>query len=160
MALYLSLTAAVVLLGALICNEENVRFHTAPITRKTQRKYGATRQQAYYFGVASMIFLLLTAVSACRIAVGNDYWQYRFQFNLIMQDRLVSYEGGFNTIVWIIQSLLGYDNYIPVFAFFSVITCFFFVKAMKDQGRWFAGTVFLLMTGGYYFSSCGMTSRF
>lgn len=157
MAVYLSLTAAVVLLGMFVHNEGNTGLHTAPVTRQmrleSRKNGGFTRQQAFHFGMAAMIFLLLTAVSACRIAVGNDYWQYRFQFNLIMQDRLVSYEGGFNIIVWIIQSLLGYDNYIPVFAFFSILTCFFFVKAMKDQGRWFGGTVFLLMTGGYYFSS-------
>lgn len=165
MAVYLSLTVAVVLLGMLIHNQEYVQFHTEPVSRRIQMPEGATgrsagrlrgglcRQQAFHIGVAVMIFILLTAVSACRIAVGNDYWVYRFQFDLIMQQRTVSYEMGFNAVVWIIQSLLGRDNYLPVFAFFSILTCFFFVKAMYDQGRWFAGTVFLLMTGGYYFSS-------
>lgn len=153
MAVYLSLTVAVVLLGMLIHNQEYVQFHTEPMIRQNRIRGGLNRQQAFHIGVAVMIFLLLTAVSACRIAVGNDYWVYRFQFNLIMQQRTVSYEIGFNAVVWIIQSLLGYDNYLPVFAAFSILTCYFFVKAMYDQGRWFAGTVFLLMTGGYYFSS-------
>ncbi len=153
MAVYLSLTAAVVLLGLLIRNQEYVQYHTGPAALKRRLQGGVSRQQAFHIGVAVMIFLLLTAVSACRIAVGNDYWVYRFQFNLIMQQRTVSYEMGFNAVVWIIQTLFGYDNYLPVFAVFSVLTCFFFVKAMYDQGQWFAGTVFLLMTGGYYFSS-------
>ena len=163
MAVYLSLTVAVVLLGMLIRNQEYVPYHTEPASRRKPKggncpetcrlRGGLNRQQAFHIGVAVMIFILLTAVSACRIAVGNDYWVYRFQFDLIMQQRTVSYEMGFNAVVWIIQTLLGRDNYLPVFAFFSIVTCFFFVKAMYDQGSWFAGTVFLLMTGGYYFSS-------
>ena len=153
MAVYLSLTAAVVLLGMLIRNQEYVQLHTDPISRHNRLAGGVNRQQAFHMGVAVMIFLLLSAVSACRIAVGNDYWVYRFQFNLIMQQRTVSYEMGFNAVVWLVQTLFGYDNYLPVFAVFSLLTCFFFVKAMYDQGEWFAGTVFLLMTGGYYFSS-------
>ncbi len=163
MAVYLSLTVAVVLLGILIRNQEYVPYHTEPASRckaeggkfpeSGRLRGGLNRQQAFHIGVAVMIFILLTAVSACRIAVGNDYWVYRFQFDLIMQQRTVSYEMGFNAVVWIIQTLLGRDNYLPVFAFFSIVTCFFFVKAMYDQGSWFAGTVFLLMTGGYYFSS-------
>ncbi len=153
MAVYLSLTAAVVLLGMLIRNQQYVPYHTEPLIRTHTLRGGLDRQQAFHIGVAVLIFVLLTAVSACRIAVGNDYWVYRFQFNLIMQQRTVSYEIGFNAVVWIMQTLFGYDNYLPVFAVFSVLTCFFFVKAMYDQGRWFGGTVFLLMTGGYYFSS-------
>ncbi len=153
MAVYLSLTVAVVLLGTLIRNGQYVPYHTEPARRPHRLEGGLTRQQAFHIGVAVLIFVLLTAVSACRIAVGNDYWVYRFQFNLIMQQRTVSYEIGFNAVVWIMQTLFGYDNYLPVFAVFSALTCFFFVKAMYDQGQWFSGTVFLLMTGGYYFSS-------
>ncbi|MBQ7777036.1 MAG: EpsG family protein, partial [Lachnospiraceae bacterium] len=111
------------------------------------------RRRAGNICAAAAIFILLSAVSACRIAVGNDYWVYRFQFNLIMQGRHVSYEPGFNLVVWIIQSLLGYDNYLPVFAVFSIATCFFFVKALYDQAEWFGASVFLLMTGGYYYYS-------
>lgn len=153
MTVYLSLTAAVVLLGMLIRNGETVKLHTGPTQRENRMRGGLNRQQAFHVGVAVMIFFLLTAVSACRIAVGNDYWVYRFQFNLIMQQRTVSYEMGFNMIVWLIQTLFGYDNYLPVFAVFSILTCFFFVKSIYDQGSWFAGSIFLLMTGGYYFSS-------
>lgn len=36
---------------------------------------------------------------------------------------------------------------------FSALTVFFFVKAMYDQSDNFSYTVFLLMTGGYYFMS-------
>lgn len=152
MAIYLSLTVAVVLLGILVKNQEYVQLHTAPLSR-ADRLRSCNRQQMWNIGLAVMIFLLLTGVSACRIAVGNDYWVYRFQFNLIMQDRHVSYELGFRAIVWVLQTLFGYDNYLVVFAFFSALTCFFMVKALYEQAEWFGFSIFLLMTGGYYFSS-------
>lgn len=99
------------------------------------------------------IYCLLTGVSACRIAVGNDYWVYRDNFNLIAQERHVASEFGFNYLVKWIQMLFGYDKYLPVFAFFSIITVFFFVRALRDQGSYFAFSLYLLMTGGYYFNS-------
>lgn len=153
MAVYIVLTITVVLLGCLIDNREAARLHTTPLSRENALKCGMTREKALSIGVAVVIFILLAGVSAMRKAVGNDYWVYRFQFNLIMQGRHVSYEPGFNLVVWVIQYLFGYDNYFPVFAFFSLITCAFFVKALYDQAEWFAASLFLLMTGGFYFSS-------
>ena len=145
MAVYVSLTAAVVLLGMMIRNQEYVKLHTTPPGRDVRLTGGKTRKQAYHIGIAILIFLLLAAVSACRIAVGNDYWGYRDNFKLIMQGRFVSYEWGFNAVVWVLQSLLGYDNYLPVFGVFSIATCFFFVKALYDQAEWFGISIFLLL---------------
>lgn len=158
MAVYLTLTVLTVLLGALVKNGDYVKLHNGkPHGGSEGRRWpsggGMTRQQAANVIMAAAIFALLAGVSACRIAVGNDYWVYRFQFNLIMQGRHVSYEWGFNLVVWLLQTLFGYDNYLPVFAVFSVATAYFMVKAMYDQAEWFGFTVFLLMTGGYYFSS-------
>ncbi len=148
MAVYLTLTVVTLLLASFIRNRDYVQLNSEQL-----RPAYMDRQRAFNICMAVAIFLLLTGVSACRIAVGNDYWVYRFQFNLIMQERHVSYELGFNLVVWLIQTLLGYDNYIPVFAFFSVATCYFFVKAMYDRAEDFAFTLFLLLTGGYYFNS-------
>lgn len=147
MTVYLSLTVITCVLALFVNNRDYVQFH------REKQTVGLTRQQAVNLLMAFAIFALLAGVSACRIAVGNDYWVYRFQFNLIMQGRHVSYEWGFNLVVWLIQSLFGYDNYLPVFAVFSVASAFFMVKALYDQAEWFAASVFLLMTGGYYFSS-------
>ena len=99
------------------------------------------------------IYMLLAGVSACRIAVGNDYWVYRDSFKLIAQERHVSSELGFNMIVWLMQDLFGYDNYLPIFALFSLVTVLFFVKALHDQGSHYWFSLFLLLTGGYYFQS-------
>ena len=149
MAVYLTLTVVTLLFGAFVHNADYVKLYR----EKLPARGGMSRQQAVNFLMAAAIFVLLAGVSACRIAVGNDYWVYRFQFNLIMQGRHVSYEWGFNLVVWLIQSLFGYDRYLPVFAVFSVATAYFMVKALYDQAEWFAASLFLLMTGGYYFSS-------
>lgn len=111
------------------------------------------RIQARNLVAEIMIYCLLTGVSACRIAVGNDYWVYRDNFKLIAQERHVSSEFGFNYIVKWVQQLFGYDKYLPVFALFSILTVFFFVKALHDQAGNYALSLFLLLAGGYYFNS-------
>ncbi len=103
--------------------------------------------------LAAGVFILLSGVSVCRIAVGNDYWVYRDNFNLIAQGRYVSYEPGFRYIVKILQYFLDYDNYLPIFAFFSLVTVFLMVKAIYDQSDWFVFSIFIFMTAGYYFGS-------
>ncbi len=153
MAVYITLTVVVIGLAMMVRNQDYVKLHTDVSLRENRFGGSINKQQACNISAAMAIFILLAAVSACRIAVGNDYWVYRYEFNLIMQGRHVSYEWGFNLVVWVIQSLFGYDNYLPVFGFFSIVTAYFFVRAMYDQAEWFAMSVFLFMTNGYYFSS-------
>lgn len=149
---YITLTLVTVLLGLCVDNKAYV-----PRRIVGGRMYGTAagldRQQARNRVAGAAIYILLTGVSACRIAVGNDYWVYRDNFNLIAQNRHVSSESGFNLIVRWIQLLFGYDEYLPVFAFFSIVTVFFFVKALHDQGSFYAFSLYLLLTGGYYFNS-------
>lgn len=148
MLVYISLTIAVLILAAFVKNSDY-----APEYISGYRRYGVDRQQAVNIAATIGIYILLTGVSACRIAVGNDYWVYRENFKLIYMGRDVASEAGFNFIVYWMQKLLGYNNYLPIFGFFSVITVAFMVKAIYDQGEWFLGAVFLLMTNGYYFQS-------
>ena len=149
---YIGLLFVTVFLALFVKNEEHARqcILDAP-------KYGRdtyfSRGDARNLVAVIAIYLLMTGVSACRIAVGNDYWVYRQNFELIMQNRLVASEFGFNAIVKGIQTIFGYDKYLPVFGFFSIITVYFFVKALKDQATDFAFSLFLLMTNGYYFNS-------
>lgn len=112
-----------------------------------------TRRDAVSAVAEFVVFSLLAAVSACRFALGNDYWVYRENFRRIFYDAHVSSEIGFNLLVKSLVSLFGYDNYLPLFAFFSLVTVFFFVRALHDQGENFAFSLFLLMTGGFYFQS-------
>jgi hypothetical protein len=114
---------------------------------------GFSRKGARNLVAEFAIYVLLTGVSACRIAVGNDYWVYRDNFKLIAQERHVSSEVGFNFIVRCMIDFFGYDNYLPIFALFSVVTVFFFVAALHYLGEYYAFSLFLLLTGGYYFHS-------
>ena len=148
MAVYIILTLAVLVLAAFVKNSE---YASGQIYGYC--KGGVDRQQAINIASSIGIYLLLMGVSACRIAVGNDYWVYRENFKLIYMGRDVASEPGFNFIVYWMQKLLGYNNYLPIFALFSIITVAFMVKAVYDQGEWYWGVVFLLMTNGYYFQS-------
>ena len=148
---YVFLTISVVLLAILVRNREYA------VIGRGGYPFGGyqprNREQARNFVAETMIYCLLAAVSACRIAVGNDYWVYRENFKIIAQNRHVSSEIGFNYVVKALIWVFGYDNYLPIFGFFSLVTALFFVKALHDQASEYAFSVFLLMTCGYYFNS-------
>ena len=149
---YIILTIVTVALAMTVSNSEYVPQHISGV-RNCGKKSFINREQVKNYVAEAAIYLLLAGVSACRIAVGNDYWVYRFNFNLIAQERHVASEFGFNYIVKWMNWLFGYDNYLPIFALFSLVTVFFFVKALHDQASDFALSLFLLMTCGYYFNS-------
>ena len=92
--------------------------------RRSCRWNPPTRRDAVSAVAEFAIFSLLTAVSACRFALGNDYWVYRENFRRIFYDAHVSSEIGFNLVVKGLFHLFGYDNYLPLFAFFSLVTVF------------------------------------
>ncbi len=141
---YILLTVFVVLLSMMVKLQ----------TREMRSSYGRMTRQQYLNNILVVaVFLLLFAVSACRIAVGNDYWVYRNEFLLIQQNRHTAFEPGFIWTVKALQAALNYDQYLPIFAFFSFFTVLYFVRGMKDQSEWFGYTVFLFMTSGYYFGS-------
>ena len=150
--IYVVLTVIATGLALLIHNQEYVSL-------KYDQGYGPEqyrppcREQARNAVLETAVYLLMAGVSACRIAVGNDYWVYRDNFKLIAQGRHVSSEIGFNLVVKAFVEIFGYDRYLPIFGFFSLVTVFFFVRALHDQGRQFAFSLFLLFTEGFYFNS-------
>ncbi|MBR1771964.1 MAG: EpsG family protein [Lachnospiraceae bacterium] len=146
---YILLTAVTVLLACFVQSFCAVAVEDKEAAAKRYTSRSFARSSVAEFA----LFCLLTGVSACRIAVGNDYWVYRFNFRLIAQERHVSSELGFNLIVKWMQQLFGYDNYLPIFALFSLLTVLFFVRALHGQAVHYAFSLFLLMTGGYYFNS-------
>lgn len=168
--IYLILTVLVVLLSWFV-NLQQVRLDkkTLLISRQEknntnsnvsgwsiQNQNGAnsiSRQQLFNIILVIAVFLLLFAVSACRIAVGNDYWVYRSDFLLIQQNRHVAFEFGFVWVVRLLQAMLDFDKYLPIFAFFSFFTVLFFARGIYDQSEQFCYSIYLLMTAGYYFSS-------
>lgn len=150
---YIILTIVTVLLGCFVQGFVVVGPDHAGLLSAQRSAQKGSRGYARGCVAEFAIFCLLTGVSACRIAVGNDYWVYRFNFRLIAQERHVSSEVGFNLIVKWMQMLFGYDNYLPIFALFSFLTVLFFVGALHGQARSYAFSLFLLMTGGFYFNS-------
>lgn len=159
MWLYILLTTLVTLLGLLVQGnyikfgkyDYNAGRCYAPLRKRAADPH--SRQAALNNVVMLLVFILLFAVSALRVAVGNDYWPYRVNFLLIADDRTVSSEIGFNLIVKFMQWVFGLDNYIPIFALFSLITVWFMVKALYDSSEWMWLSIFMLMANGFYFSS-------
>lgn len=152
--IYVGLTVVTVLLGLCVHNGEYVPGYIRG-GRRFGELPGSDRQRARNRVAVFAVFCLLAAVSACRIAVGNDYWVYWLNFQLIEQNRHVASEAGFNLLVRLFRSVFVGEKlqYLSIFAFFSVTTVFFFVRALRDQAVCFAFSLYLLLTGGYYFNS-------
>ena len=142
MAVYITLTIITVLLSLLI----------VPMYRLEGNVF--SRQKAVNKATLWLVFGLLFAVSACRIAVGNDYWVYRQYILYIAQERKVATEFGFNWLVRLVQFITQNDEcYLIVLGIFSFATVYLFMKSLYEQSAWFAGSLFILLTGGYYFLS-------
>lgn len=116
---------------------------------------GISRQQAYNVLCLFSIFLILFAVSACRLNVGNDYAKYVEFMHLIACDayNYVPTEAGFNALVAVLYRLAGNENFLLVFGVFAFLTIGLFLKAMYEQSDSFGLSFFLFMAFGFYFST-------
>lgn len=113
-----------------------------------------SRQEALNLTLLCSIFLLLFSVSALRIGIGNDYWEYRTNFLLIAGgDVPVSYEIGFRMLVRVLQILFGLDNYRVTFGVMAFVTCAFFLKGIYDTADWFGFSLLLFLMNGFYLMS-------
>lgn len=104
------------------------------------------------------IFMLLFAVSALRVNIGNDYPKYCEYFHLIRckldTPTVVPTEFGFNALCILIYLICGRNEIYPVmFAVVAFITILIFMKAMYSLSESFALTFFLFMALGYYFQT-------
>jgi len=128
---------------------------------ESNRMHGDNEQsRAVYYSRACLvaIFVLLFALSACRLNVGNDYAKYvefmhRLYTDKYIDDPGVPTEWGFNLLTRIVYGLSGFENYLLVFAIYAFATIGIFLVAMKKQSEDFALTFFMFMTLGYYFQS-------
>lgn len=141
MILYITVAAATVLAACMVNN------------RPVMQPYRITRQQMCNRICMLTIFLILFALSACRLNVGNDYAKYVEFMHLINYDSYVPTEIGFNLLVKLIYGLSGFENYLLVFAVYAFVTILFFLSAMYEQSDDFALTFFLFMALGYYFQT-------
>lgn len=99
------------------------------------------------------IFLILFALSACRLNVGNDYAKYVEFMHLVNCDSYVPTEIGFNLLVKFIYWLSGYENYLLVFAVYAFVTVLLFLLAIYESSDDFPLSFFLFMALGYYFQT-------
>ena len=141
MILYITVAAATVLLGSMV----NCRPVTQP--------YRTTRQQMCNRVCLFAVFLILFALSACRLNVGNDYAKYVEFMHLVNCDAYVPTEAGFNLLVKILYGLSGFENYLLVFAVYAFVTIGIFLLGMYEQSEDFSLTFFLFMALGYYFQT-------
>ena len=141
MILYITAAAVTVLLAGMVDNR--------PVTQP----YRTTRQQMCNRVCILSVFLILFALSACRLNVGNDYAKYVEFMHLINCDAYVPTEIGFNLLVKLIYGLSGYENYLLVFAVYAFVTILVFLLAMYEQSDDFPLTFFLFMSLGYYFQT-------
>ncbi len=147
MAVYLSLTAVVLLTSLLIKKTE----YEGAGKRLFYR--GMTRQQMVNIAAGLLIFTALFMVSALRLNVGNDYSNYVEFMHLVYSRAYVPTEIGFNALSYVVYYLCGFENYILVFALFAFATIYFFMKAMYQQSEWFNFSFLMFMLLGLYFQS-------
>ena len=141
MILYITVAVVTVLLAGMVDNR--------PVTKPYMR----TRRQMYNRVCMLSVFLILFALSACRLNVGNDYAKYVEFMHLINCDAYVPTEIGFNLSVKMIYGLSGFENFLLVFAVYAFVTILVFLLAMYEQSDDFPLTFFLFMSLGYYFQT-------
>lgn len=141
MILYIVVAVVTVFLGMLVNN------------RCIRQNGTISRQQMLNTLSLLSIFLILFALSACRLNVGNDYAKYVEFMHLINCDAFVPTEMGFNGIVKVLYGISGFENYLLVFAFFAFFTILLFLAAIYRQADSFGFSFFLFMAFGYYFQS-------
>ncbi len=146
MALYVIIAAGTVALASLV--------EAAPAGRG-YRGTGMSRRQVLNGLCLFTVFMVLFALSACRMNVGNDYAKYVEFMHLIACGayEYVPTETGFNLLVAVLYRLAGGENFLLVFAVFAFSTLWLFLKAMYEQSDSFGWSFFLFMAFGFYFST-------
>ncbi|MCQ2525471.1 MAG: EpsG family protein [Lachnospiraceae bacterium] len=161
MAMYILLTAVCVTMAFFVNGSYRRQLNIVgksgeafDVGGRAYRTAMSSRQEIINRCMLVGIFLVLFALSALRVGIGNDYWTYRTEFvNIHRADTDTSFEIGFQTLVRFIQLLVGADKYVPIFAVVAFFTCLFFIKGIYDTSDWFVMSFFLFMANGFYFMS-------
>ncbi len=112
-----------------------------------------TRQSFWNRLFLTGIFAILFLCAALRFDVGNDYQQYTQTAHEAYVGGYVVTEVGFNWLVRFVYTLFGGEYYEAVFAIFSFVTIWLFLKALYRQSVNFTHSFFLFMTLGLYFQT-------
>lgn len=96
-----------------------------------------------------LVFILLAFISAIRDGIGIDYTSYLMHISNIQHGFPNYMEIGFKQLcVW-----LSYIDSNPRFVLVvvSILTCFFYIKAIWDQSEDITTSIFIFLSWGYYF---------
>lgn len=99
------------------------------------------------------IFVILSACSALRFGIGNDYGQYVQTAHEAYVGGYVVTEAGFNILVRLVYGLVGFECYELMFAVFAFATIYIFLKSLYQQSVSFGQSFFLFMMLGFYFQT-------
>ncbi len=120
---------------------------------RTRSCAAGTRGAVLRRSCLALLALLLIVPAVLRQETGNDYLRYVEFFHLASIDSYVPTEAGFNLLVKALYRLCGYENYLLVFAVFSVWTIGNMLTVIWRQAENFTFSFFLFMMLGYYFQS-------
>ena len=124
---------------------------TAALTRSNAKPH--SRQKTLNRVCILLIGSALFLVSALRHNVGNDYYWYTNIMHEAYHRGHVPTEAGFNVLVRALYTLFGFDNYLFVFALFSLATVALFLYALAKYSEHFALSFAMFILLGYYFQS-------
>ena len=146
MIFYGLMAALTIALGCLVSNKEEENEIDL-----WKRNRMITRRQGINFLSLLSVFTVLFLPAALRLEVGNDYESYVDTIHEIYVGGYVVTEPLFNWVVKFLCECSGGENYLLVFAFFSFVTLWIFLKVMYEQTEEFPLTFYLFMTLGIYF---------
>lgn len=125
------------------------------ISEKLPKNYILINQEIYNKKFYILPFLVLAIFSAVRYGIGIDYLTYEIhiiniQNSSMLYDPNIYIEPGFQILVKICAAFITKD---PIFIMcvMSLLTNFFFLKAIYDQSENIGLSVFFYLTWGYYF---------
>ena len=137
MILYAVVAATTIALACLVKNQPQ------PLMGQLHREHEFTRRQGLNTLSLLAVFTVLFLLSALRMEVGNDYETYVDTIHEIYVGGYVVTEPLFNVVVKVLCELSGGENYLLVFAVFSFITIWIFLKALYEQTEDFSMAFFL-----------------
>ncbi len=155
MILYTVIAAITIILACRVHSTEYKDYEPGKVVYGGKRVFEGytTREKAVNAVCIGAIFIILTAMAALRLEVGNDYGTYVVTCHEIFQRGYVVTEPGYNLVVRILYTLSGKEDYLLMFAVFGAAIVAIFLKILKDQSDSFALAFFVFMTMGFYYRS-------
>ncbi len=160
MVLYIFIAVITTLLACRVETAKNEEYDYIPLNLGGTGSHNlrilmgyTTRRRALSALCLVSVFVILTALAALRLEVGNDYGTYVVTCHEIFQRGYVVTEPGYNLVVRILYTLSGKEDYLLMFGVFGAAIVAVFLKVIRDQSDCFALGFFVFMFLGFYYRS-------